>query len=180
MSSYCDIAPGHEWHGPYHDEEYGFPLASEAELFERLVLEIMQAGLNWELILKRRVGMADAFDGYDVDRVAAYGPADEARLREDARIIRNRLKITAIIENARRIQAMRESHGGFSAWLNAHHPLDKPAWVKLFKKSFKFTGGEIVGEFLMSAGYLPGAHAETCPVFAQIAVLNPPWMRGGP
>ena len=177
MSTYCEIASGHEWHGPYHDTEYGFPLTDETELFERLVLEIMQAGLNWELVLKRRAGMAEAFEGYDVDTVAAYGERDAARLREDARIIRNRLKIAAIIENARRIQALRESHGGFSGWLAAHHPLEKPDWVKLFKKSFKFTGGEIVGEFLMSAGYLPGAHAETCPVFAQIAALNPPWMQ---
>ncbi|MDH3232887.1 MAG: DNA-3-methyladenine glycosylase I [Alphaproteobacteria bacterium] len=178
MSSYCEIAPGHEWHGPYHDEEYGYPLADETALFERLVLEIMQAGLNWELILKRRAGMAEAFAGYDVDQVAGFGDSDEARLREDVRIIRNRLKITAIIENARRIRAMREGHGGFSAWLEANHPLDKADWVKLFKKTFKFTGGEIVGEFLMSAGYLPGAHHENCPVFAQIAALNPPWMRG--
>jgi len=179
MSSYCEIAPGHEWHGPYHDAEYGFPLTDERALFERLVLEIMQAGLNWELILKRRAGLAAAFDRFEVDRVAAYGPADEARLREDARIIRNRLKIAAVVENARRIQALREGHGGFSAWLEAHHPLEKPDWVKLFKKTFKFTGGEIVGEFLMSAGYLPGAHAETCPVYAQIAALTPPWMRTG-
>jgi DNA-3-methyladenine glycosylase I len=178
MSTYCEIAPGHEWHGPYHDAEYGFPLSAETALFERLVLEIMQAGLNWELILKRRVGMAEAFQGYDVDMVAAYGPDDEARLREDARIIRNRLKITAIIENARRLQALRASHGGFSAWLDTHHPLDKPAWVKLFRKTFKFAGPEIVGEFLMSAGYLPGAHHADCPVYAQIAALDPPWMRG--
>ena len=172
MSTYCEIAPGHEWHGPYHDEEYGFPLAGETALFERLVLEIMQAGLNWELILKRRTGMADAFAGYEVDTVAAFGPDDEARLREDARIIRNRLKIAAIIENARRLKALRASHGGFSAWLEAHHPLDNPAWVKLFRSTFKFAGPEIVGEFLMSTGYLPGAHHEDCPVYAQIAALT--------
>jgi len=178
MSEYCDIAQGHPWHGPYHDEEYGFPIADEAKLFERFVLEIMQAGLNWELILKRRVGMAEAFLGFDVDTVAAFGPDDEARLREDARIIRNRLKIAAIIENARRLQAMRESHGGFAAWLAENHPLDKPSWVKLFRKTFKFAGPEIVGEFLMSIGYLPGTHHEACPVYTKIAALNPPWMIG--
>lgn len=76
------------------------------------------------------------------------------------------LKVDAAIHNAQVIRALRDSHGGFADWLDAHALLDgalrdKPAWVKLFKKSFRFTGGEIVGEFLMSLGYLPGAHRET-------------------
>jgi len=144
-------------------------------LFERLCLEIMQAGLSWELVLKRRRGMRQAFAGFDVDRVAAMGPDDETRLLADPAIIRNRLKVAAIIENARRVQALRESHGGFAGWLDAHHPREKPEWVKLFGKTFKFTGGEIVGEFLLSLGYLRGAHAEDCPVFVRIAALRPPW-----
>ena len=115
MSGYCRIAPGHPLHGPYHDTEYGFPSADETVLFERLCLEIMQAGLSWELVLKRRDGMRAAFSGFAVDLVAAFGPADEARLLADARIIRNRLKVRAIIENARRVRALRASHGGFSA-----------------------------------------------------------------
>ena len=71
---------------------------------------------------------------------------------------------------------LRESDGGFSGWLDAHHPLPKDEWVKLFKRTFRFTGGEITGEFLMSTGYLPGAHVPTCPVYAEIAALGPPWM----
>ena len=138
----------------------------------------MQAGLSWELVLKRCDGMRAAFSGFSVDAVAEYGEPDRARLRADPAIIRNRLKVDAIIENARRIQALRASHGGFAAWLDSHHPLDKPHWVKLFKASFRFTGGEITGEFLMSLGYLPGAHAADCPVAAEIAALSPPWMRG--
>jgi len=177
MSGYCRIAPGHPVHHSYHATEYGFPSADETVLFERLCLEIMQAGLSWELVLKRREGMREAFAGFEVDAVAAMGPADEARLLADARIIRNRLKVAAIIENARRIQVLRDSHGSFAAWLNAQHPLDKPAWVKLFGKTFKFTGGEIVGEFLMSLGYLPGAHAEDCPVHKRILKARPPWLR---
>ena len=177
MSEYCDIAPGHPLHGPYHDEEYGFPVADERALFERLVLEINQAGLNWELMLKKRAGFRAAFEGFDVDRVAAYGVAERARLLADAGIIRNRLKVDAVIENARRIQGLRESHGGFAAWLAAHHPRPKDDWVRLFKTSFKFTGGEITGEFLMSTGFLPGAHRADCPVFVRIATLDPPWMR---
>ncbi len=179
MADYCDFAPGHPLHGPYHDEEYGFPVADESVLFERLVLEINQAGLSWELMLKKRAGFRAAFEGFEVDRVAAYGAPERARLLADAGIIRNRLKVDAVIENARRIQALRDGHGSFAAWLTAQHPLPKDAWVKLFKKTFKFTGGEITGEFLMSIGYLPGAHREDCPVAARIAKLRPPWIAAG-
>ncbi len=174
---YCDFAPGHPLHGPYHDREYGFPVTDEATLFERLALEINQAGLSWELMLKKRDNFHAAFEGFEVDRVAAYGAAERARLLADAGIIRNRLKVDAVIENARRIQGLRESHRGFAAWLEAHHPQPKDDWVKLFKQTFKFTGGEITGEFLMSTGFLPGTHREDCPVYARIAALDPPWMR---
>jgi DNA-3-methyladenine glycosylase I len=180
MSTYCNIAPGHPVHHTYHATEYGFPAREEAVLFERLVLEIMQAGLSWETILKRRRGMGEAFAGWDVDSVAAWGEADAARLLADARIIRNRLKVAAILENARRIQAMRDSHGGFAAWLDAHHPRDKKEWVRLFRQTFLFTGGEIVGEFLMSLGYLPGAHAEDCPVMRGVRAARPPWLGTTP
>jgi DNA-3-methyladenine glycosylase I len=89
---------------------------------------------------------------------------DRRRLLADAGIIRNRLKVNAAIANAATILELRASHGSFAGWLEAHHPRSKAEWVKLFKRTFRFTGGEIVGEFLMSIGYLPGAHAETCPV----------------
>ncbi len=177
MSWYCDIAPGHPVHGPYHDHEYGFPLEDESALFERLSLEIFQAGLSWLIVLKKRPATAAAFDGFDVDTVAGYGDGDVARLLGDAGIIRNRLKVEAIIENARRVRGLRESHGGFAAWIAAHHPLNKDAWVKLFRNTFRFTGGEVVGEFLMSIGYLPGSHRDDCPVFRRIARLDPPWAR---
>ena len=176
-SHYCDIAPGHEWHGAYHDEEYGFPLTGERELFERLALEINQAGLNWLTMLKKREGFRRAFRGFEVDRVARFGKRQEARLLADPGIIRNRLKVAAVIENAKRIRRLRQSHGSFAAWLAAHHPLPKDEWIKLFKETFVFTGGEITGEFLMSIGYLKGAHRESCPVFKRIAKLSPPWLR---
>jgi DNA-3-methyladenine glycosylase I len=175
--SYCEIAPGHPWHGPYHESEYGFPVRDERVLFERLALEINQAGLSWLTVLKKREAFNRAFDDFEVDRVARYGERQRARLLADEGIIRNRLKVDAVIENARRIQALRKSHGSFAAWLDAHHPLPKDGWVKLFKKTFAFTGGEITGEFLMSTGYLPGAHAETCPVHAEIVRLSPPWLN---
>jgi len=180
MSGYCDFASGHEFHGPYHDTEYGFPITDENALFERLLLEINQAGLNWELILKKRAGFRQAYDGFDVDRVAGYGEDDRARLLADPAIIRNRLKVNAAIVNAQVIQGMRDSHGGFAAWLQAHHPLTKAGWVKLFRKTFKFTGGEITNEFLMSIGYLPCPHREDCPVYREIVALNPPWLEVDP
>ena len=173
--SYCAIAPAHEFHGPYHDTEYGFPVADEAVLFERLVLEINQAGLSWLTILKKRPGFRTAYDGFDVDTVAAYGPTERARLLDDAGIIRNRLKVDAAIANANTIAGLRHSHGGFHQWLAANHPLDKADWVRLFKRTFRFTGGEITGEFLMSTGWLAGAHHPACPVHHEILALAPPW-----
>jgi DNA-3-methyladenine glycosylase I len=174
-AAYCRLAPAHPFHQPYHDGEYGFPARDDRVLFERLVLEINQAGLSWLTVLKKRAAFAVAFENYDIDRVASYGPRETARLLADAGIIRNRLKIAAVIENARRLQAIRASHGSFAAWLDAHHPRSKPAWVKLFRDTFRFTGGEIVGEFLMSLGYLPGAHVPSCPAYAKLVALSPPW-----
>ena len=174
---YCLQPDTNTLHKTYHDTEYGFPSRDESVLFERLVLEINQAGLSWLTVLKKRAAFQAAFDGFDVDRVAAYGDADRARLLADAGIIRNRLKVNAAIENARRIQGIRAGYGSFAAWLDAHHPREKPDWVALFKKTFLFVGGEIVGEFLMSLGYLPGTHDDDCPVAAVIAGLDPPWRR---
>ncbi|HVH73870.1 MAG TPA: DNA-3-methyladenine glycosylase I [Stellaceae bacterium] len=177
-AAYCRAAPGHPLHGPYHDAEYGFPSREEAVLFERLVLEINQAGLSWLTVLKKRAAFRAAFADFDVDRVARYGEAEVNRLLSDASIVRNRLKIAATIDNARRIQALRASHGSFHAWLEAHHPRPKEEWVKLFRSTFRFTGGEIVGEFLLSLGYLPGAHEPDCPAYARILELSPPWANG--
>jgi DNA-3-methyladenine glycosylase I len=174
--TYCHVARGHDLHGPYHDREYGFPVRDDDLLFERLVLEINQAGLSWLTILKKREGFRRAYDGFAIERVAAYDDADRRRLLADPAIVRNRLKVDAAIANARTILELREGSGSFAEWLDAHHPLDKAEWVKLFKKTFRFTGGEITGEFLLSTGYLGGAHHESCPVYARIAALAPPWM----
>lgn len=177
MTSYCDVARGHEFHAPYHDTEYGFPIADDNRLFERLILEINQAGLSWLTILRKREHFTRAYHDFEIARVARYTARDEARLLGDAGIIRNKLKVKAAIENARRIQALQKSHGSFAQWLDAYHPLDRPAWQKLFKQTFVFTGGEIVGEFLLSTGYIPGAHAESCPTYAKVLKKRPPWSR---
>jgi len=175
--SYCDVAPGDPLHGPYHDREYGFPLRKDAELLERLALEINQAGLSWATILKKRANFRAAFEGFDPEVVARYGAREKKRLLADAGIIRNRLKVEAVVHNARVLLALRKSHGSFASWIDAHHPLPKDEWVKLFRATFRFTGGEIVNEFLVSTGWLPGAHRPSCPVAARIARRRPPWMR---
>jgi DNA-3-methyladenine glycosylase I len=177
MSAYCSIAPGHVHHGPYHDTEYGFPVQDDAALLERFALEINQAGLSWLLMLKKREAFRKSFRDFDVDRVARFTTKDEARLLADAGIVRNRLKVRAVIENARRVRALRKTHGSFAAWIAVHHPRTKAEWVKLFRREFVFTGGEIVGEFLMSIGYLPGAHHAGCPVHGALVKIRPPWMR---
>lgn len=159
----------------YHDTQYGFPIESDSELFGRLVLEINQAGLSWTLMLKKQQAFRAAYCNFDIDAVAAFDESDRERLLADAGIVRNRLKINAAIYNAQKIQAIRKTHGSFKNWLDAHHPLEKAEWVKLFKKHFKFVGGEIVGEFLMSAGYLKGAHVEGCPVYREILEKRPKW-----
>jgi len=174
--SYCDVAPGDPLHGPYHDREYGFPLRGDAELLERLALEINQAGLSWATILRKRENFHAAFSGFDPEIVARYGAKEKRRLLADAGIIRNRLKVEAVVHNAGVLLALRKSHGSFASWLDAQHPLTKDQWVKLFRATFRFTGGEIVNEFLMSTGWLPGAHAPSCPVSKSVAKARPPWM----
>ena len=160
----------------YHDREWGVPLHDDRALFELLTLEGAQAGLSWLTVLKKRDNYRAAFAGFDPARVARFGSDDQARLLANPGIIRNRLKVEAAIHNAQVIQQLRDTHGGFAAWLDAHHPLPKAEWVKLFKKTFRFTGGEITGEFLMSLGYLPGAHRQDCPAYRRAAKQRPPWM----
>src|SRR5262245_52486743 len=116
-TSYCDVAPDHPWHGPYHEREYGFPITDEQALFERLILEINQAGLSWLTILKKREAFQRAYHGFDVDRIARYGERDRARLLADAGIIRNKLKVNAAIENAKRVQVLRRELGSLADWI---------------------------------------------------------------
>ncbi|SDJ83981.1 DNA-3-methyladenine glycosylase I [Catalinimonas alkaloidigena] len=163
-------------HKKYHDHHYGFPIHDDNELFGRLILEINQAGLSWETILRKEENFRRAYDEFAIAKVAAYGEADRARLLADPGIIRNRLKVNAAIENAKTILRLQQEYGSFAAWIEHHHPRPKAEWVKLFKKTFKFTGGEIVNEFLMSIGYLPGAHSDDCRIHQQLLKLNPKWL----
>ena len=162
-------------HKEYHDKHYGFPIHDDNELFCRLILEINQAGLSWEIILKKQETFRLAYRNFNIATVAAYKDKDRERLLNDAGIIRNRLKVNAAIENAKVIIQLQKEYGSFKNWLDANHPKTKEEWMKLFKKTFKFTGGEIVNEFLMSVGYLPGAHTADCPVYAKALKAKPAW-----
>ncbi len=172
--SYCSAVRSgrlHAVHVAYHNLEYGFPSTDDSVLFERLILEINQAGLSWEIILKKRAGFTAAYANFDLETVAAFTLEDEALLLSDVGIIRNKLKVKAAIENAKRILELQQKYGSFSAWLELHRGLDLMAWKKLFKQTFVFTGGEIVNEFLMSLGFLGGAHDADCPVQQKILEL---------
>lgn len=159
----------------YHDNEYGFPIENDNELFGRLLLEINQAGLSWTTILKKKENFRKAYSNFDIKKVARYTEMDRERLLSDAGIIRNKLKINAAVHNAQKILELQENYGSFKAWLDKNHPLNREGWVKLFKQTFKFTGGEITNEFLMSTGYLEGAHDILCPVYKKILDANPRW-----
>lgn len=174
--SYCEAVEHFDKlnvHRIYHDTAYGFPIEDDNELFERLVLEINQAGLSWTTILNKQQNFKKAFHNFDIAKVASYKDADRQRLLSDAGIIRNRLKVDAAIHNANVVLQLQKEFGSFKKWLDHHHPKTIQEWTKLFKKTFKFTGGEIVNEFLMSTGYLKGAHIESCPIHKKVIESKP-------
>jgi DNA-3-methyladenine glycosylase I len=178
--SYCE-AVGHldktNVHRIYHDKAYGFTINDDNELFERLILEINQAGLSWTTILNKQENFKKAFHNFDIKKVASYKEKDRQRLLNEAGIIRNRLKIGATIHNANVILELQKEFGSFKKWLDHHHPKTKQEWMKLFKKTFKFTGGEIVNEFLVSTGYLQGAHIPNCSIYKQVLKTKPAWAK---
>ena len=164
-------------HVQYHDNEYGFPIKSDNQLFGRLILEINQAGLNWTTILKKKKNFKNAYSHFKIKEIAAYKSKDVNRLLSDEGIIRNKLKINSIIYNANVILSLQKNHGSFKNWLYENRANELTDWVKLFKKNFKFTGGEITKEFLMSSGFLKGAHEPKCKIYKIIEKLDPPWKK---
>jgi DNA-3-methyladenine glycosylase I len=179
--TYCDAVkqmcgPELPFHKACHDVWHGFPAKDDDELFARLMLEVNQAGLSWTTVLKKEKSFYKAYDQFKIKKVAAYTLKDRARLMKDAGIIRNRLKINAAIENAKTVIQIQKEHGSFKNWLDKEYPKPIEEWVKLFRKTFKFVGYEIVNEFLMSTGYLRGAHHEKCEIYPKVARLKPAWM----
>jgi len=177
-NTYCTYVQNLEDSNPhriYHDTEYGFPITSDNELFGRLLLEINQAGLSWATILNKKDNFRKAYANFHIDKVANFTEQDRERLLQDAGIIRNKLKVNAAIHNAQQILVLQKEYNSFKNWLDHHHPKTRAEWVKLFKKTFKFTGGEITNEFLMSAGYLAGSHDENCPIYQKVLAHQPKW-----
>lgn len=180
LSGYCAYVSGLDLDNPhkiYHDEEYGFPILDDNELFGRLILEINQAGLSWNTILNKKDNFRKAYANYDIRKIAAFSESDRERLLSDSGIIRNKLKVNAAIHNANQILALKKEHGAFKNWLDHHHPKSREEWVNLFKKTFKFTGGEITNEFLLSTGYLQGAHCDVCEIHEKVMEKEPLWSR---
>ena len=178
---------------PYHDREWGTPLHDDRVLFEFIVLEGAQAGLSWETILAKRDNYRAAFDGFDPERVAAYGPEQVAELLGDAGIVRNRLKIASAIENARAFLAVQAEHGSFDAWLwrfvdgEPRQPgrrslAELPARTSesdalskaLRQRGFRFVGSTICYAFMQAVG-LVNDHVVDCFRYAELG--GPPSPR---
>ncbi len=145
----------------YHDKEWGVPLETDDELFERMTLEIFQAGLSWRLILQKRNALRDAFADFSIEHVASFTTKDVERLLKYKGIIRNRLKIESTIENARRLKKIVGEYGSFAEYISGLTG-GLGDLSKEFKKRFRFMGPSIVESFLLSIGRLEGAHEPGC------------------
>lgn len=175
--NYCHQLPSSDLNRIYHDHHYGFLIEDDNELFGRLILEINQAGLSWATILKKEENFRKSFDQFSIAKIAEYKQDKIDELLLDAGIIRNKLKINAVIYNAQKVMDIQLQHGSFLEWLKINHPKNKEEWVRVFKKNFKFVGGEIVNEFFMSIGFLPGAHSTDCPIYTSQQEKNPLWLK---
>ena len=176
----CSWVGDDEEYRRYHDEEWGAPLHGDHKLFEKIMLEAFQAGLSWITILRRRDGIRDAFDHFDAATIAAYGDADVTRLLDDPRIIRNRLKVSAGITNARAtLELCQDSPGALDTLLWSFAPAprtkrpsalsDIPATTEestamskaLKARGFRFVGPTTMYALMQSAGMVDD-HLEGC------------------
>jgi DNA-3-methyladenine glycosylase I len=175
-----------EWNIPYHDEEWGVPVHDDRLLFEFLILEGAQAGLSWDTILRKRERYREAFDNFDVARVARYDAKKVRSLLADAGIVRNRLKISAAIDNARAFLKVQEEFGSFDKYIwqfvsgkpkrnhwTAHARLpaktaESDAMSKdLKKRDFRFVGSTICYAFMQATGMV-NDHATSCFRYKQV------------
>ncbi len=155
----------------YHDEEWGVPVHEDRKLYEFLVLEAFQAGLSWRCVLHKRENFRKAFAGFDFNKVARFGAREKKTLLGDAGIVRNRAKIEAAVENARRFLEVRDEFGTFSkymwSWVGGRPVVNRPrvlkdypaftdtavAWSKdLKKRGFKFLGPTVVYAHMQAVG----------------------------
>jgi DNA-3-methyladenine glycosylase I len=167
----------------YHDEEWGYPVADDRRLFEKLCLEGFQSGLSWRTILAKRENFRAAFAGFDFNKMARFTESDVARLLADAGIVRHRGKIEAVIHNARCAQEMVAREGSLAAFFWRYEPkpadLAEPQTVstsaesvalskELKKRGWKFVGPTTVYAFMQAMG-LVNDHAQGCVVRARVA-----------
>ena len=158
----------------YHDSEWGRPLHDDRALFELLVLETFLAGLSWECVLNKRPAFREAFEGFDPARVAAFDEAKQARLAENAAIIRNRRKIAAAVRNAAAFLEIQKEWGSFDAWLwhwtggealvecgPVTSPLSDEISRDLKRRGMAFVGSTVVYAYLQAAGVI-NAHEPGC------------------
>jgi len=146
----------------YHDFEYGFKITDDRLYFERLILEIFQAGLSWSTILKKRDSFRNAFDDFDFYKIANYDEVKINMLLNNSGIIRNRRKIEATIYNAGRVVDIINENESFDNFIKRLPLNDKNEILKIFKSNFKFVGPLIIEEFLMSVGLWEVRHEKEC------------------
>jgi DNA-3-methyladenine glycosylase I len=175
--SFCQTRDESDVHRLYHDTEYGFPLHDDDAIFGRLLLEINQAGLSWDTILRKKANFFNAYDSFSIAKIANYSDDKIQTLLNDKGIVRHKLKIHAAIYNAQQICEIQKEFSTFKHWLDTHSGKNEQEWTQLFKETFKFVGKEIVTEFLMSIGYLKGAHEESCSILGKIDLEKPRWRR---
>ncbi len=163
--------PGKEFYGDYHDQEWGVPVHDDRLLFENLILEGAQAGLSWETVLRKRDGYRRAFHGFDIERCAAMSDEELEALRDDAGIIRNRLKIYSVRKNALAFMEIQREFGSFDIWLWNHldgvAPVNRPAHFSdmastspisdaisktLKKRGMSFVGSTIIYAYMQAIG----------------------------
>ena len=155
----------HRW---YHDEVYGQMSKNDDELFGRLIMEINQAGLSWGIVLNKYPDLKKAYANFSIAKIAAFKDKDILALKNNPRVIRHELKIRSIVYNAQQILSIQKEFGTFENWISQNQQNSIENWTSIFKKNFKFVGKEIVSEFLMSNGMIPGAHNEDCPVYLKL------------
>ena len=145
----------------YHDSEWGEPVRTIRAHFERMSLELFQAGLNWRLILHKRAAFRKAFYGFDPARVSRMGVRDVERLMKDATIVRNRLKIESTIDNAGRVLALAKEHGSFNRYL-ASIGVTKKTMQASLRRDFRFMGPLVAEAYLQSVALIPAPHQRAC------------------
>lgn len=167
----CGWCLGDDLYESYHDKEWGSPVYDDQTLFEFLILETMQAGLSWITILKKRDNYFDALDQFDIKKIAAYDQAKQDELLQNAGIIRNKLKVKSIINNAQLFIEIQKEHGSFSKYIwnyvdgkpikntvqnykeaPANTPLSDQISKDLKKRGFKFVGSTIMYAFMQATG----------------------------